>query len=90
MKYTLPMLIAVLNKATSNAMHVQGDTPDAHCIISCKHPKYNTILYVSEVGRKFIKYSGNIHNALKLTSAAAKNVRDDVLEHKTQVVIHGY
>ena len=89
MKYTCIMLKAMLMQAPGNKVNLQGKE-HANCVISCKHPKYNTILYVSEVGRKFIKYSGNIRNALKMTSASAKNVRDDVLEHKTNVVIHGY
>ena len=84
---TFIQLKAALMRAPRNVLHVQGGQLDTSRIISCKHPKFNTTLYVSEVGKKFIKYSGNIRNALKMTSNTAKNVRDDVLEHKTNVTI---
>ena len=83
-------LKAALMRAPRHVLHVQGGKLDTSRIISCKHPKFNTVLYVSEVGKKFIKYSGNVRNALKMTPSSAKNVRDDVLEHKTNVCIQRY
>ena len=87
---TFMELRVALRRSPRGVLHVQGGQLDTSRIVSCKHPKFNTVLYVSEVGKKFIKYSGNVKNALKMTPSSATNVRDDVLERYTNVTIQRY
>ena len=91
MKYTLKMLTTFLTTAPRNALHMQGSNQPEDTIISCKHPKFATTLYVTNhpQGKKQQPtFSGNINNAFKFASNVAKNIRDEVLEHKTNVTLH--
>jgi len=60
-------------------------------VISCKHPKFPDTLYVTNHPTRKkdpVLYSGSIAKAHDFESIAhALNVRDDVLEHKKNVVI---
>ena len=59
-------------------------------IISCKHPKFSTTLWVTNKprGKEKLQFSGNPNNALDMPHGTAQLVRDDVLEHKLDAVIH--
>ena len=84
MKYTFKQLKAVLAKGT---LHMQGSKSDAHTIVTCQHPKFDTPLYVVEKGhgRTNPKLSGNPNAALKMTINAAKNIRDNLTENYVKV-----
>ena len=59
--------------------------------ISCKHKKFNTPLYVTnqpKLKKDRIEVSGNIKLAINLERNIADNLRDDLLEHYRDVVIH--
>jgi len=57
--------------------------------VSCRHPKFDDTLFVSElpVHKKPAKLTGNVTAALDIPMHIAKNVRDELLEHRTDVLI---
>lgn len=71
---------------------IQGATARDLCTISCNHPKYKEqLLYVTNnpVHKEPLQFSGNKNKAFRFGNlSSAQRVRDDVLEHKTNVAIN--
>lgn len=86
---TTKELTEVLSNAPRNTMNIQGGNT-ALVSISCMHKDYGTLLHVQEkgCGKHPPKLSGNPKAALKMSIDAAKNVRDDLLEHYRNIVLY--